>query len=130
MPMPLNPSVAEALDRQVNNELMASHIYLAMAAYFDAKELPGFAARFRAHAGERTGHAMRLYDFLVKRDAQVALTGIDQPATDDDSPEAAVGAALAMESDVTGQINDLFDLAHGNKGYGASRCCTGSWRNR
>ena len=37
MPMPLNPTVAEALNRQVNNELMASHVYLAMAAYFDAK---------------------------------------------------------------------------------------------
>ena len=24
-----------------------------------------------------------------------------------------------MESDVTGQINDLFDIAHGNKEYGA-----------
>lgn len=119
MPMPLNPTVAEALNRQVNNELKASHVYLAMAAYFDARELPGFAAWFRAHSGEETGHAMRLYDYLVKRDAQVVLTGIDQPATDYESPERAVAAALAMESDVTGQINDLFDLAHGSKEYGA-----------
>ena len=119
MPVPLNPDVTDALNRQVNNELKASHVYLAMAAYFDANELPGFAAWFRSHSGEEVAHAMRLYDYLVKRDARVLLSGIDQPATDYDSPEAAIDAALGMETEVTGQINELFDLAHGHKEYGA-----------
>ena len=118
MPVPLNPRVAEALNRQVNNELKASHVYLAMAAYFDAQELPGFAAWFRAHSGEEIGHAMRIYDYLVKRDARVELTGIDEPQKDHATPEAAIAAALAMETEVTGQINELFDLAHESKEYG------------
>ena len=88
MPMPLNAQVAEALNQQVNNELKASHVYRAMAAYFDAQELPGFASWFRGHADEEVGHAMRLYDHLVKRDARVELTGIDQPSKDYSSAEA------------------------------------------
>ena len=119
MPVPLNPRVAEALNRQVNNELKASHVYRAVAAYFDAQELPGFAAWFRVHAGEETGHAMRLSDYLVKRDARVELTGIDPPQRDYDNPEAAVSAALAMETEVTKQINELFELVHESKEYGA-----------
>ena len=118
MPMPLNAQVAEALNRQVNNELKASHVYRAMAAYFDAQELPGFASWFRGHADEEVGHAMRLYDHLVKRDARVVLTGIDQPSKDYSSAEAAIAAALDMESEVTGQINALFELVHESKEYG------------
>ena len=119
MSVPLNPRVAEALNRQINNELKASHVYRAMAAYFDAQELPGIAAWFRAHSGEEIGHAMRIYDYLVKRGARVELTGIEQPALDHDSPEAAIAAALAMESEVTGQINDLFELVHESKEFGS-----------
>ena len=118
MPMPLNAQVAEALNRQVNNELKASHVYRAMAAYFDAQDLPGFASWFRGHADEEVGHAMRLYDHLVKRDARVELTGIDQPPKDYVSAEAAVASALDMESEVTGQINALFELVHESKEYG------------
>jgi len=118
MTIPLTPSVAEALNNQVNNELAASHTYRAMAAYFDDQELPGFAAWFRAHSEEEVGHAVRLYDYLVKRDARVEFSGIDQPPTDHASPEAAVAAALAMETEVTTQINALFELAHESKEYG------------
>ena len=118
MPVPLNPTVAEALNRQVNNELKASHVYRAMAAYFDAEDLPGFAAWFRAHAGEEIEHATRLSKHLVKRDARVELSGIEQPPMEHNSPEDAIADALEMETEVTGQINELFDLAHGHKEYG------------
>lgn len=118
MTIPLNPAVAEALNSQVNNELAASHVYRSMAAYFDSQELPGFASWFRAHSEEEVGHAMKLYDYLVKRDARVEFTGIDHPPKDHASPEAAVAAALTMETDVTQQIHSLFELAHESREYG------------
>ena len=119
MPMPLNANVADALNNQVNNELKAAHVYRATAAYFDAQELPGFAKWFMDHATEEVDHAMRLYDFLVKRDAKVTLDGLDQPPSEYASPEAAVSAALDMESSVTQQINQLFEVAHESGEYGA-----------
>ncbi|MCG8544901.1 MAG: ferritin [Alphaproteobacteria bacterium] len=119
MPIPLNPHVADALNRQINSELAASHVYRAMSAYFDAQELSGFGAWFRAHSDEEIKHAMRLYDYLVKRDARVEFSGIDRPGKNYPNPEAAVAAALEMETEVTRQINELFELVHESKEYGA-----------
>lgn len=116
--MKLNPKVADALNKQINSELNASYVYLAMAAYFDANELPGFASWFTAHSHEETGHAKRIYDFIVKRDSRVALDGIAAPQKDYASPEQALETALAMEKTVTGQIHELFDLAHAEKEFG------------
>ena len=118
MPIALNTKVAEALNQQVNNELKASHVYRAMAAYFDSRELPGFASWFTAHSGEEVDHAMRLYDYLVKRDSRVELDGKYKPAKDYASAEEGVAAALEMETEVTKQIHDLFELAHESKEYG------------
>lgn len=118
MPIPLNEKVAEALNQQVNTELQASHFYRAMAAYFDSQELPGFASWFFAHSGEEAEHAMRIYEYLVSRNARVVLTGIEQPKTDHASPEAAIASALEIETDVTRKINELFELAHESGEYG------------
>ena len=38
--MKLNSMVAEALNKQINNELHASYTYLAMSAYFEGQDLP------------------------------------------------------------------------------------------
>ncbi len=116
--MKFDQNVAAALNQQINNELQASYVYLAMAAYFDASKLPGFAKWFRAHAEEEIDHAMRIYDFIVKRDGAVSLNGVAQPEKTYASPAAALKTALAMEEDVTAQIHKLFELAHDVKEYG------------
>ena len=118
MPIPLNAKVAESVNKQINNELQASHVYRAMAAFFDSEELPGFAAWFLAHAREEVDHAMKLYEYMVKRNARVEFSGIDAPVKDYASPEAAVTAAFDMETEVTKQINALFELAHESKEFG------------
>ena len=116
--MKLNEKVAEALNDQIHAELNASYMYLAMAAYFDAQELPGFAAWFRAHSKEETGHAMRIYDFVVQRDGRVLLKTLEAPQVDFGSPVSAVEAALAHEKVVTAMIHKLFELAHEEKEFG------------
>ena len=61
---------------------------------------------------------MRIYSYLVSRNARVVITGIDGPKTDHSSPEAAVAAALETETEVTKRINELFELAHESGEYG------------
>lgn len=116
--MKLNAKVAEALNQQINSELSASYAYLAMAAFFDSCELPGFASWFRLHSKEENDHAMRIYDFVVKRDERVTLTGITTPKVEFSCAEEAIEMALQMEHKVTSQIHALFDLAHEEKEYG------------
>ena len=115
--MKLNTQLAQALNQQINSELNASHNYLSMAAYFDSVALPGFANWFRAQSHEENEHGMRIYDFIVKRGEDVKITGIAQPVQAFGSPMEALKAALTMETEVTGQIHYLFELAHEVKEY-------------
>lgn len=115
--MKLNPKVAEALNKQINNELHASYTYLAMSAYFEAQDLPGFASWFRGHSAEEETHAMRIYDFVAKLGARIELEGIAKPQTDYDSAVDVLEQALSQEQMVTAQINALFELAHGAGEY-------------
>lgn len=116
--MKLNKKVADALNQQINSELNASYEYLAMAAYFESVDLPGFAKWFRAHSVEETGHAMRIFDFVNQRGGRVELTAIEQPRVDYKNAEEVMETALAMEVVVTGQIHALFEIATAEKEYG------------
>ena len=116
--MKLNAKVEDALNKQINSELHASYTYLAMAAYFDGEELPGFASWFKAHSIEETGHAMRIYDFINRRDGRVTLMGISQPASAYASPVEVLETALEMENQVTQQIHDLFEISIAEKEFG------------
>ncbi|CUJ82661.1 Ferritin BfrB [Shimia thalassica] len=117
--MKMNPEVAEALNAQINAELQASYTYLSMAAYFDSVALPGFAAWFRSQSLEENEHAMRIYDFVVKREGRVVLEGNSKPKGSYNTPETAIAAALEMEQGVTAQINALFALAKEHDDYSA-----------
>ena len=109
--MKLDTQLAKALNAQINVELSASHNYLAIAAYFDAQGLGGFAKWFRAQSAEETEHGMRLYDYIQRRDDRVAREAIAQPKADFQSPSAAISAALDMEKDVSEKINTLYSLS-------------------
>lgn len=115
--MQINPTVSDVINRQVNHELDAAYTYLGMAAYFDSIDLPGFAAWFRDHATEETGHAMKLYAFLVSCDVPVKLGAMDAPACSYNSPASAIAAALEHEKMVTAQIRTVFETAHEAKDY-------------
>ncbi|MEM1360653.1 MAG: ferritin [Pseudomonadota bacterium] len=109
--MQLNERVADALNRQINSELSAAYTYMAMAAWFDAQDLAGFALWFRTHAAEEQTHAQKIYDFVVARDAPVELIGMEKPKSDYKTPSEVLEAALSHERVVTEQIHRLFQLA-------------------
>lgn len=115
--MTLNAKVAEGLNNQINSEWNAAYTYLSMAAYFDAKDLPGFARWFRSHAAEEMTHADRIYDFVVARDAAVEFQGMAKPKSDFESPTEVLQAALQHERGVTEQIHALFQLAQAENEY-------------
>ena len=115
----LSPKLADALNAQVTQELTASHAYLAMAYYFDAQDLPGFAAFFRAQSAEETTHATKLGDFVVKREANVTLGAIAAPTSTFQTPSSAIRAALKMEQAVTQNIHALYAMAREAGDYAA-----------
>lgn len=111
----LSQNVQDALNDQIQAELSSSYIYLAMAADFQDKNWPGFAAWMRVQSQEETGHAMKLFEYIVQRGGRVRLEAIEQPPAEYESPLAAFQKAYEHEQYITGRINSLFALAREGK---------------
>lgn len=107
----MNQTVQKLINDQIAHEFHAAYQYLAIAAHFEAQSYEGFAKWMRLQAKEETGHAMRLFEYLVERGARIELNQIDQPGHDFGSPLEAFRAALEHERKVTGQINAIYDAA-------------------
>lgn len=115
----LNKKLQDALNEQIKNELYSGYLYLAMSAYFEANNLPGFAHWMRVQAAEEQTHALKLFDFVVDHGGRVELQAIDQPPVEFQSPLAVFEATLAHEQKVTGLIYKLYELAIAEHDYPA-----------
>jgi ferritin len=109
--------IEAALNKQLNAELYSSYLYLSMSAYFQSINLPGFANWMRVQTQEELVHAMKFYDFINERGGRVTLQKIDSPPTKWASPLNAFESAYKHEQKVTGLINDLVNLAVGEKDH-------------
>jgi len=111
----ISKKMEEALNGQLNAELYSAYLYLSMAAYFESADLAGFANWMRVQNAEEQFHAMKFYDYIIERGGRVILRPIEAPPSDWDSPLAVFEATLTHEQKVTGLINDLVDVARGQK---------------
>ncbi len=109
--------IQAALNKQLNAELYSSYLYLSMSAYFQSINLPGFANWMRVQAQEELVHAMKFYDFVNERGGRVALQPVEGPPTEWSSPLDAFENAYKHEQKVTGLINDLVNLALGERDH-------------
>ncbi|MHC5007785.1 MAG: ferritin [Planctomycetota bacterium] len=112
----LKSEIEAALNHQINYEQGAAQEYLAMAAYFDDQNLPGFAKFMRAQCAEETEHATKLFDHICERGGRVKLGPVGEPTFEFGSAKAVFEAALAREQANTKSIHDLYKLAldHGD----------------
>ncbi len=113
----LPQAINEALNDQLQYELASAYIYLAMAAYFEAATLPGFAHWMRVQSQEEQQHALKFFAFIHQRGGRVTLQGIEQPPSDFTSPLDAFEKALEHERSVTARIHTLFELAQRERDY-------------
>lgn len=115
----MTPKVKGALDRQIAAEFGASFSYLAMAAWCEHHKFMGAGRWLRLQAAEEHAHAMKLFDFLLARNHQVELKGIDAPRTEFSSVVDVFDAALAQEQQVSQQIDAIYELAFNEKVFAA-----------
>jgi ferritin len=113
----LKKTIQDAINEQINKELYSAYLYLAMAAYFDANNLPGFAHWMRAQYREETEHALKFYGYVNERGGRVYVKAIDEPPAEFGSPLKAFEQTLEHEQYVTSLINKLYELALEEKDY-------------
>lgn len=113
----LSKKIENAINKQINAELWSAYLYLSMSAYFESANLGGFANWMRVQAQEELGHAMKFYHHVVERRGRVTVTAIAAPSISWKSPLNAFEDAFKHEQKVTGMINDLTNMAAGEKDH-------------
>lgn len=105
------------LREQIRSEFTASQQYIAIAVYCDGTDLPRLAAHFYAQSVEERNHAMMLVQYLLDRDLDVEIPGIDSVHNTFDTPAQALRLALEQERTVTEQITRLASVAREEGDY-------------
>jgi ferritin len=113
----LSKTMEQAINGQINAELYSSYLYLAMSAYAENANLPGFAQWMKVQAKEEQEHAMKFFHYVVERGGRIELAAIAKPPVDFQSPLALFEQTLEHEKHVTSLINDLYALAVKEKDY-------------
>ena len=107
----IGKAMEKALNGHVGEELYSAHLYLAMSAWCDAANLPGFAKWLRAQYEEERAHALKLFDYLLGQGAKVELPAVGQPPARFKSVLDVFQQVVAHEKKVTAAIHALVALA-------------------
>ncbi|HEX2214992.1 MAG TPA: ferritin [Mycobacterium sp.] len=105
------------LQEQIRSEFGAAQQYLAIAVYFDGADLPQLAKHFYGQSIEERNHAMMLVQYLLDRDIEVEIPGVDPVRNSFETPRDALGLALDQERTVTEQISRLAGVARDEGDY-------------
>ncbi len=111
----ITKKMVDALNKQINEELFSSYLYLSMAAYFEAKNLKGFSNWMMVQQKEEMDHAMKFYNYINSTGGKVKLLALAEPSSEWNSPLHAFEETLKHEQHITKCINDLVDLAEQGK---------------
>ncbi len=113
----IGDKMQDAFNSQIQAEFASAYLYLAMAAYCEAKNLPGFAHWLKRQNQEENGHAMKMYEFLLERGGRIKLQVLDAPPADYGSPADIFSKVLTHEQHVTAAIYRLYETAVAEKDY-------------
>lgn len=107
----ISKEIDAAINKQINEELSSSYIYLSMSAYLADQGLDGFASWMRTQVQEEMFHATKFINYLEERGGRVIYDSIPKPQTEWNDIVDVFEGTLAHEKHITGCINNLMDLA-------------------
>jgi ferritin len=113
----LQKKVLDTLNQQFNHELYSAYLYFAVAGYFEAHNLKGFAHWMTQQATEELHHVHRIFRYINDKRGRVEFRVIGTPPPDWKSHLAAVEEAYKHECVVSEQINECVAMAIAEKDY-------------
>lgn len=113
----ISNTMQKAINEQINKELYSSYLYLSMAAYFENRNLPGFAKWMHMQANEEREHGMKFFQHLLDRGGKVELKAIAAPEIDWKTNLDVFKQVQEHEAAVTASIYALYELALNEKDY-------------
>ncbi len=115
----IKDKVRAALNEQIKFEFESAYLYLAMAAFFQEKNLDGMAQWMRVQSMEEMTHAMKFYNHIIEREGHVELLPLGIKKTEWSTPEEAFQDAFQHEQFISSRINGLLKLAREENDYSA-----------
>lgn len=109
--MLISEKMRAAINEQIGREFAASLQYVAIAAYFEAENLPELARYFFNQAEEERNHAMKFVHHIAEQGGRVVIPALSKPKDGFSGAEEAVQLSLEWEFEVTKQIYALVNLA-------------------
>ncbi len=107
----LDKKIEDMIVEQMNFEIHSAYIYLAMGAYCDSIDMPGFANWFKIQWEEEIYHSTRMYEYIVERGGRPILESIEAPQKEWSSLIDTFEKALIHEQEVTKRINSIMTEA-------------------
>jgi ferritin len=107
----LSERLLRAINDQVNFEFYSEYSYLAMAAYCEAQDMPGFANFFKVQAQEERFHALKFYDYIYQMNGSVTFSALEKPQSEFKDILDVFIHGFEHEKEVTKRIYNLMDIA-------------------
>lgn len=107
----LSERLEQELNNQINAEMWSAYFYLSMAAYFETKNLSGFANWMKIQYEEEMSHAMKFFNYINERGGRVTLEPIKAVKSEWKDEIEVFEDTLNHEKKVSSLINNLVDIA-------------------
>ncbi len=116
----ISKKVEKELNKQLNAELYSAYLYLAMSAWFQEKNLKGFAQWMYVQYQEETNHAQLFYNYILERGGTAEFPSIASPKSTWKNVVDVFSETLKHEQQVTSLINNLMNVSLTEKDHAAS----------
>ena len=117
----IKEKILKILNKQINEELYSSYLYLSMSTYFSSLNYDGFAKWMRLQSQEENEHGMKIYDYILQRDGKVVLSKIETPKALWKSPLEVFQETLKPEQHISACINNIVDVATQEKDHATTQ---------
>lgn len=107
----------ELLQQQVHNEFNASQQYVAIAVWYDGRDLPRLARFFYNQSAEERNHALALVQYMLDTDHQVDIPSSGEVRNEFAQISDPVQLALDQEKEVSADIQELVKAARAEDDY-------------
>jgi ferritin len=115
----LSQTLQDAFNEQMKYEFFSAYLYKAMAAYFEAEDLAGFAVWMRSQSLEELTHGEKFFNFICEAGGRAIMQEIEAPRVEYASPLEVFEYSLEHERFVTERINKLMDLSRDESNHAA-----------
>ena len=113
----IKKKIQDEINDQIQAEFQSAYIYLGMSAWFESKNLDGFAHWMKMQWQEEIEHGMKFYRHMLSRGGEVELKKLDAPGASISSAKEAFEQALEHERYITKRIHKLYDMAQKEDDY-------------